>query len=166
MPWTLIGGYILAHFALYVCVLRYRVFFWTERGVFLLHFVSAAIILALTFAAFLWAPTLDSVALVFGAGAAHGIYSLTFLECWLLSEGGYSLRVLSELVKRNTATPAELEEKFVEMSARKKIGRLESMVRLGLVQEDGGRLRLTRSGRNLSNAMTLIAKIAGFRVSS
>src|SRR3990170_2064168 len=141
MTWSVVGGYIAAHFLLYVCVFRHRAFFRTERGIFLFHAVPMVGLVALAFGAFLWNPGLDGFALVVGAGAAHGIYSLSFLECWLLSEGGYSLRILS---------------------ARKKIGRLESLLRLGLVQTDGDRFRLTRQGMALANAMTLVASLAGF----
>ena len=162
MTWSVVGGYIAAHFLLYVCVFRHRALFRTERGIFLFHVVPMAGLVALAFGAFLWNPGLDGFALVVGAGAAHGIYSLSFLECWLLSEGGYSLRILSELVRRGAATPMDLEQQFVDMSARKKIGRLESLLHLGLVQTDGDRFRLTRQGMALANAMTLVASLAGF----
>lgn len=163
MLWTFIGGYIVVHFVLYVFVFRHRPFFWTERGIFLFHFVPLVSLVALAFGAFLWSPSPDSFALAVGAGAAHGIYSVSFLECWLLSEGGYSLRILGELVRRGTATPAELEQQFVDVSARKKTGRYESLLDLGFVKADGDRFHLTRQGRALADAMTLIAGLASVR---
>ena len=53
--------------------------------------------------------------MIVGAAAAHGIYSLSFLECWALSEGGYSLRVLDEIVRRGTVPLVDLEEQQKEL---------------------------------------------------
>jgi len=164
MPLILIGGYILAHFLLYIFIFRHRPFFWSERGIFLFHFTPALMLVTLAFGAFFWRPSFNSFALFVGASAACGIYSLSFLECWLLSEGGYSLRILSELVRRGTATPEELELQFFDMSAQKKVGRLESLLDLNLLQTDGNCFRLSPRGRVLAKVMSLIAGVAGFRV--
>lgn len=166
MPWILIGGYILAHFLLYLFVFRHRPFFWSERGIFLFHFVPALILATLMFGAFVWRPSSNSFALFVGASAACGIYSLSFLECWVLSEGGYSLRILSELVRRETVTSAELEVQFVDMSARKKIGRLDWLLGLGLVKTDADRFRVSARGGAVATVMSLIARLVGFRVPS
>lgn len=162
MPWVFIGGYIAIHFVLYLLIFRHLALFSTERGIFLLHVVSLGGIVALSFGIFLWSPSVDYVALVVAAAAAHGVYSLSFLECWLLSEGGYSLRLLSELVRRGAASLSELEQQFVDLSARKKADRLQSLLDVGLVRVDGDRFRLTRPGWALANAMALIANLAGF----
>lgn len=166
MPWILICGYFLSHFLLYVFVFRHRSFFWSERGIFMFHFVPALVLVTLVLAALLWQPSPKGFVLFVGASAACGIYSLSFLECWVLSEGGYSLRILSELVRRGTATQAEMELQFIEMSARKKIGRLNSLLALGLAKADTDRFRVTLQGGAVATAMSLIARLSGFRAPS
>jgi len=160
MVWVFFSLYLLLHFSAYALVLRHRPFFRTERGIFMFHLLSAIGLVALAAVAFLANQTEASFALVIAVAAAHGIYSLIFLECWALSEGGYSLRILSELVRRGSATPLELEERFVELSERKKEGRLKALVGLGLVRLDGEQYGLTGLGTPLANAMSLIATIA------
>ncbi len=163
MTWIIIGSYIAVHFLLYTLIFRHRAFFWSEWGILLFLLVPAAILVILAFASFLWQPSFESLALFVSAFAACGIYTLSFLECWLLSEGGYSLRILSELVRSGTATPAELEMQFIDMSARKKINRLESLLGMGMVKKDSDRFQLTRQGNAVAGVLTLIAAIAGFR---
>lgn len=162
----MVGGYLVAHFLLYVFVFRHRRFFWTENGVFMFHVFPALGLVGVMSVVFLWSPTVDRFALLIGAGAAHGIYSLSFLEVWVLSEGGYSLRVLNELVKRGTAKPDDLERQFLNVSARKKMGRLDSLIGLGLVAAEGEHLKLTGKGRIAAGIMALIAASAGLRTTS
>lgn len=163
MPWILVASYIIVHFLLYACILRHRPFFWRERGILLFYLVPAAILVTLVFGAFLWQPSFDRFATSVGAFAVCGIYTLSFMEFWLLSDGGYSLRILCELARMSTATPKELELHFIDLSARKKLGRLESLIGLGLAERDDDRYQLSRKGSALASVMALIAVTAGFR---
>jgi hypothetical protein len=167
LDWALaLSCYLLMHFFVYVIDLRRRRFFRTEKGIFLLHMVSALAIVAVVAGAFLWSPNIERFALLIAAGAAHGIYSLSFLEIWVLSEGGYSLRILNELVARGGATTEALERQFTDLSARKKMGRIESLMSLGLIEPQDGRIGLTGKGRSIAGLTAAIAALAGFRASS
>lgn len=166
MYWVLVGTYVTVHLALYVLVFRNVKYFSTERGIFLFHLVPALVLTALMTALFVSRPTYDNFALVVGAAAAHGIYSLSFLECWVLSEGGYSLRVLTEIVRRQSAPAADVEQHFMELSARKKKGRMQSLFNLGLVRPEGERYELTPKGRMTANIIARVARLADFRVPS
>lgn len=163
MFWALIGIYIVVHFLLYTIYFRRKEYFGTEQGIFLFHLVPLVCLVAIAFVAFLRNPSNDSFALIVGAGAAHGIYSLSFIELWLLSEGGYSLRILSELVRRGASTTSELQQQFVDVSARKKQGRLESLVALKLIEHDQDRFGLSKRGMVLVKAMVLVVILAGYQ---
>lgn len=163
MSWILVAVYISAHFLLYVFVFRYLRYFRTERGIFLFHLVSVTLLVLAVTVAFARAPTHDGFGLVVGSAACHGIYSLTFLECWALSEGGYSLRILDEIVRRGAAPLSDIEQHFVELSAQKKRDRAISLVTLGLIFRNGEQYELTKLGRAIANVITLIAKFADFR---
>jgi hypothetical protein len=166
MYWIVVGAYIVTHFLLYVVVFRRVRYFGTERGIFLFHLVPAATLtLSLTVWCG-WPPTQDGLALIVGAAAAHGIYSLSFLESWALSEGGYSLRALTEIVRRGSVTASELERHFVELSAQKKMVRMGTLLNLQLVRAEGDRFELTFIGRLVANILALIAKLARFRAPS
>jgi hypothetical protein len=164
MTWILIGIYIATHFLLYVLIFRHLQRFRTERGIFSLHFLSASILLFSMVAHFLLLPTYNRFALILGAAAAHGIYSLSFLECWALSEGGYSLRVLSEIVRRGTVPVSDLERHFVELSAQKKKDRASSLMTLGLICVQDERYTLTTKGKMIACTIAAVATLADFRV--
>jgi hypothetical protein len=163
MTWLLIGLYIATHFLLYVLIFRNLQRFRTERGIFSLHFLSASILVISMVTHFLLLPTYSRFALILGAAAAHGIYSLSFLECWALSEGGYSLRVLSEIVRRGTVPVSDLERHFVELSAHKKKDRASSLMTLGLISIQDERYKLTLKGKLIASAIATVAKLADFR---
>lgn len=139
--------YLLLHFAAYVLIFRGRPYFRTEKGIFLLHFVSAV---ALPFAVF--ALSLDSglrVALLCGiaAAAAHGIYSISFLELWSLAWGSYSFIILQEI---DSGRPASADRIVLDLGAigdGKKDQRIQSLERLGLIAQDQARVFLTAKGR-------------------
>lgn len=106
------------------------------------------------------APSGERFAIVIAACAAHGIYSLSFLEIWALSEGGYSLRVLHEVVQRQQSTLPELEAHFSVLSSDKKEGRLDSLLKLHLLKKDGSNYSLTTSGKTVAKFIETIGHLA------
>lgn len=159
MPWIIIIGYLAVHFVLYVAVFRFRPVFRTEGGIFLYHMVSAAALLVLAIAALIATPSIERFALCLGLLALHGIYSLSFLEAWALSEGGYSLRILTEIEKRTSATPTSLTDQFAALSARKKAGRLETLIGIGLVQQNGPLFQVTRKGAAVAKLLAVLGSL-------
>src|SRR5713101_5852969 len=69
------GGlfYLGLHFLLYVCVLRDRPFFQSERGIFLYHFCSAAAFSLAALATGVAHFSDAAIAIAIGLIAAHGI---------------------------------------------------------------------------------------------
>ena len=127
-------GYLLAHFLLYFFIFRRARPFAREKTIFLYHFLSG-IVWAL-FAGSKLGPA------VFGATLSlHGIYSLTFLEFWSLSGGGYSLRILVSLPDL---------AKLQDLGREKKGSRLKDLVRLGFVGQRGGKFYLTVFGKTVT----------------
>ena len=86
------SSYLLLHFALYATALRHGKALASETRILLYHFAPAVLWMAvLAVLALLGAVPLGLVVLL---GGIHGIYSLTFLELWALSDGGYSLAIM------------------------------------------------------------------------
>lgn len=159
MPWLALCTYFAAHLLLYAAIFRRWPAFRTEKGILFYHIASASGILMLAVAGFLASPSVESFAMVIGIGAAHGIYSLSFLEIWVLSEGGYSLRVLAEIAGRKQTTAAEIERHFIPLSARKKAGRLDSLMQLGLVERVSARFQPTPKGAIASRVVATLASV-------
>jgi hypothetical protein len=160
MTWLLIICYLALHFTLFVLIFRHQPRFRTEGGVFLLHVVSAVALFAVMLVWFALSPSHTRLALAIGAAAAHGIYSLSFLEIWALSDGGYSLRVLAAVVSRGQSTVTELEAHFTALSSGKKEGRLDSLLELGLVTKDGNAYALTPRGKVVAKFIAGIGYLA------
>ena len=92
-------GYILLHAGLYFAVLRRIPACVTERGVFLYHFASAVCFSVAALTLWLFVPASGaSFPFVVGVVMLHGIYSLSFLEIWSLTEGSYSLQIMRAVV--------------------------------------------------------------------
>lgn len=160
MTWLLIVFYLVLHFTLFVFIFRHHPRFRSEGGVLLLHVASAVALVAGMLVWFGLSPSQTRLAFAVGAGAAHGIYSLSFLEIWALSDGGYSLRVLAAVVSRGQSTAAKLEAHFTALSSGKKEGRLDSLFELGLVQKDENTYALTPRGNVVAKFIAGIGYLA------
>lgn len=142
--------YLVAHFLLYVVVLRKRPVFRSEKGIFLYHFLPALVV---ALAVLAWAvvarahPGWPEIVLVL---SAHGIYSLSFLELWSLAQGGYSLSIIAAIAN------AEADRSLTDFSALEAVGevkqreRLAGLSRLGLIANTDGRVALTERGRQVA----------------
>src|SRR5207248_3861685 len=104
MTWFIILlAYVAAHFGLYALVLRRLPRFIEERVIFAYHAVSAVVLTVL--APGLWLVGVIDFATLVGLVSLHGLYSMSFLELWSLSQGGYSLQIL-DLIERSEAAGA------------------------------------------------------------
>jgi hypothetical protein len=158
--WIVLCTYLAVHFLLYIAILRHSGAFRSEHRVLLYHVASAVIVTTGALVAYALGIGLDFAQLC-GIISAHGIYSLSFLEIWALSEGGFSLRILTEIADRDHVTAAELERRFLSLSARKKDERLASLVRLGLLDKIGDRLHTTRRGIFAARVIATLARFGG-----
>lgn len=152
--------YLLLHFAAYVLFLRRYLFFRTEKGIFLLHLASSCtlpvVVFALSLDSGLWVALLSCAA----ATAAHGIYSISFLELWSLAEGSYSFTILRAVDSRASPTAEDVSAELGAVGDRKKAQRLISLEHLRLVQREGQTISLTSRGRRVSALLKGLQSLA------
>lgn len=162
---ALIGAYLAIHLIAYTAVFRRIAFFRTELGVFLLHLVSFLVLLG---AAALLPRGGAGGDVVFThvilAASLHGIYSISFLEVWSLTQGSYSLSIL-DLVARSRV-PATLQSiaPLHAVGPRKRTARNAGLVSLHLLQPaPGGRTTLTAFGQVAARLIRFLLWFSGGR---
>ena len=153
--------HIGTHFTLYLAIRRRLAFLSSERGILVYHALSSAILLGGGLAVVVMDPSTEFVAGLIGATALHGIYSLSFLELWSLTEGSYSLSIL-EFVEQTTGQgPAVDMSRLEGLGGAKTEQRLDSLRRLGLARLMGDQVTLTRRGRWIADTLAGLAGSAG-----
>ncbi len=147
--------YPFMHFFIYVAMLRRLRSFSQERTIFLYHALSA---LALGLLIFLMMrlPFDQRFRIAVGALSFHGIYSLSFLELWWLSDGGYSLRILDRIGRADAQGLMKDSPDFEQLGNAKKRDRLESLGQLGLLTYRDGKYELTFFGQCFVRFLYLI----------
>jgi hypothetical protein len=146
------AAYLLGHFIFYVAVLRRLRRLQKEFWIFLYHAWSAVGLLVS-----LLVVSAPAVAIA-GCLSLHGIYSLSFLELWSLSEGGYSLAILRRV--QAASGGAISQESLAPIGSAKKSRRIASLMRLGLVARSGSTIRLTPGGRAVAAGLRLLVAVA------
>jgi hypothetical protein len=150
-------AYLPCHLLAYVLLVRHLAWFRREAGIFLYHAVPAAAASACCLALLLVEPTAAHACEAVLAISLQGIYSMSFLELWSLTEGGYSLHMLARFwAAGGTATAADLA--LLEgLGSGKRSARLAGLLRLALVWADGDRVRLTGRGRVVAGLLRGVA---------
>jgi hypothetical protein len=148
----------------YVLVLRHQAAFGQEATIFGYHFWSAILISIGSLVC--WLVFADSVvfAAVVAAICIHGIYSISFLELWSLSEGGYSLSIL-RLVHQARAEGRSVDQgALLAIGNAKKGNRVQGLLKLRLVHRSADqRLDLTTFGRVTASVFAGVAWAANLR---
>jgi hypothetical protein len=155
--------YVALHFMLYVVVLRHHAAFGHEATIFGYHFWSAMLVSLGSLLC--WLVFRDSVvfAAVVAAVCIHGVYSISFLELWSLSEGGYSLSVL-RLVKHARDEGRTIDRgALLDIGNAKKGNRVQGLLKLRLVRRRSDHLELTTYGRVTASAFASVAWAANLR---
>ena len=157
--------YLAGHLALYFLVLRHSRTFSRESAIFLYHLVSGVGTTLVLLAVLLLAPPSGpDVATFVAVVALHGVYSMSFLELWSLSEGGYSLAIMAHVERtRSRGLPVRLDG-LHQIGRAKQSNRLQGIERLGLIRRTGERISLTLAGRVVAAALAAIAWTANIRV--
>tara|TARA_B100000768_G_scaffold175495_1_gene186992 strand:- start:491 stop:1054 length:564 start_codon:yes stop_codon:yes gene_type:complete len=120
--------------------------FTTERGILQMHVSSFVCFAAGLFFYFYFEPSEERAAEAVGALAAHVILSISFLEVWSLTEGGYSLQIIQAIHKQALERKV-LIDKFTNLGNQKREDRLSSLKQMGLICENGDLIELTPRGR-------------------
>jgi hypothetical protein len=139
-------------------IMRGRPLVESERRIFRFHVASFAT-LVIVVAIFVAAGA--SIATGVGALSLHGIYSLSFLELWSLSEGGFSVVALLKLSLKPMPRASLLAE-LGTIGQRKKDDRLQKLISGGLISGDA-LLTLTERGRLAAKAIRFLRWIANFK---
>jgi hypothetical protein len=148
-PLLLISAYILAHAGLYAGCLRQRPAFRRERTIFLYHLCSwIAGVCVFGILGLMTRGWPVAGVFVVLCGSLHGIYSLSFLELWSLSQGSYSLSILAE-VERDPSLQSLLLDtaRLGAIGQQKRNARLISLQQLGLLNQQG---IITGTGRGIA----------------
>lgn len=155
------GCQIIFHFSLYFLSLRHKSWLGNERGILLFHVYSASLLVFIAFATFLAFPTTQFVAAAIAGIFAHGIYSLTFLELWSLSQISYSQEVLIRASFKGLDKQAI--EELVEIGENKRKDRLTGLERSGLIQLSENYWKLTLLGKLVAMCLKLVQLIPNMR---
>jgi uncharacterized protein YoaH (UPF0181 family) len=147
----------LGHLSIFV-IMRGRPLVASERRIFAFHIASFA---ALTIVVAIFVASGASIGTGAGALSIHGIYSLSFLELWSLSEGGFSVIALLKLSRKPVPRVSLLDE-LGTIGQRKKDDRLQKLISGGLVSGDAI-LALTERGRWAANAVRFLRLVANFK---
>lgn len=153
--------YVLGHFTLYVVALRHRGVFHTEKGILLFHIVSwftGATLFGIAGA--IQSEIKGAVLAVVGIGSVHGIYSLSFLELWSLTEGSYSLTILSAVNSAGRKVTSSVLAGLATVGTAKQADRSIVLHRLGLFSAEGD---LTFVGRATAVPLRLLLWLSAGR---
>jgi hypothetical protein len=137
-------AYLALHLVLYVVVFRNMPSFGRERVIFLYHAIPAVVLTLVVVLAIIITREPPTVAAGILAICLQGLYSVSFLELWALSDAGYSLQILEHVARTHASFDAS---GMKDIGAGKRSDRLKSALDLGLVRTDGKTFALTGSGR-------------------
>jgi len=146
---ALVCAYLVCHLVAYTLVLRWIPFFRTEFGIFALHATS---FLGLLAAVALRSPNGPGPAAphIVLALSLHGIYSLSFLELWSLTQGSYSLAILDRVAASGVPVTLQAVAPLYAIGPTKRSARSTALVSL----------RLLRPAANGGTALTPLGSLA------
>jgi hypothetical protein len=163
---ALIFGYLACNFLAYTVIFRLIPFFRTESGIFLAHVVSFVVLVSLVSAQAvlgsegLWI-NLPRITLAF---SLHGIYSLSFLELWSLTQGSYSLSILGLVAGAGRPVNLQVIEPLCAIGPVKRTSRNAALVSFRLLRKTGdGKTRLTPAGHFCATGIRWLLWFSGGR---
>jgi hypothetical protein len=138
---------IAAHLATYLLYFRSRPRLMSEAAITRYHIALMLTVLVAGDLALVAANQWDWSAFLI-MGTLPAIYSMTFLECWSLTEGSYSFFILSR-IKLANGQPLNMAP-LRSLGAEKLSARVNGLLRLNLVVRDGECLQITSRGRAIA----------------
>jgi hypothetical protein len=163
---ALIVGYLACNFLAYTVVFRLIPFFRTELGILLAHVVSFVVLVSLVTAQAVLGSdglriVLPQIALAF---SLHGIYSLSFLELWSLTQGSYSLSILELVAGARHPVSLQVIEPLCAIGPVKRTSRNSNLISLRLLRDTGdGKTRLTPAGHVCATGIRWLLWFSGGR---
>jgi hypothetical protein len=163
LMFALAGGLIPLHMLFYALLVRRMRGMYGERQIFLYHLASACTVTVLALCAWFIAPSAKAATMAIALIAAHGIYSMTFLEFWSLSQISYSREILLCAQRGEIDDAGSVPARLVEIGDVKRSGRIGSLQQLGLLVQRDGALELTGRGRVASALLRLLQWLPNMR---
>jgi len=153
-------AYLGAHFLAYTFVCRKLHIFQSEQGIFFFHAVSACFVLIAAAVGAFSSDSLHAMPVILGVAAMHGIYSLSFLELWSLSQGSYSREVVEGVLSGHTAE-SDVVASLAVVGDRKKLARLKGLETLCLLSVSShGKVQLRSAGTVVSAGLRVLRWLA------
>jgi len=156
--------HIVLHLFCYILFFRNLPSFKTERVIFVFHVASFILLATLSAAAWMLISPSEGM---FMAGllvlSLHGIYSMSFLELWSLSQISYSIAILDAVLENPRASIPGLVDKFSTTGSEKKSIRINGLQRLRLIAVSDGIATLTSKGKVVAKALLCLRWIANLR---
>jgi hypothetical protein len=168
LDWTGASGlvalvWLACHFLIYVAVLRNRPLFQTERGIFLYHLTSAALFVAAALVIVLVRRDGEAFSVACALVAAHGIYSISFLELWSLAQGSYSLSIMGQGRSDKVPTRTDLVDAFSRIGNAKKADRLSGLQGSNLIRLEGNHWKLNGYGATVASVLRRLLWLANIK---
>lgn len=145
--------YIIAHFLIWLLLLREYSIFSKENTIFNYHFCSFISISTLNTLLYSVHDEFSILHLAAVIGC-HAIYSLSFLEAWSLTKDSYSLGILRLIVRKRGLPLDPVPASLMEIGTQKKATRMGSIEKLGLAQREKDLYSLTAKGRFVATLTT------------
>ena len=156
LPLIAASSWCALHFA--ICLLARLE---SERDIFVFHALS---FLALAIVLTAW-KIFGSISILSAEGSLflHGIYSLSFLELWSLSQGSYSLGILDSVSRTGHTGRSGLLAQMAKVGTDKKMDRISALSGIGLLSIKNNQASLSTKGRLAAAAIGTLRALAGIR---
>lgn len=150
-----VGLLVLAiHFFLYLVALRRRL--RSEAAIFLYHLLPTVTLCVCSVIFVLISMTEERIASVITLISMNGIYSLTFLELWSLSQISYSREVLVKVKSGHLLSISSHADDLAEVGNKKRMERLHSLCEMGLLLRTTDGYGLSTRGKFIARALQFL----------
>ena len=142
------------HLIVYLLALRSRL--RTEAAIFVYHFVPTVILFVCSVIFFVISMTEERIASAITLISLNGIYSLTFLELWTLSQISYSRELLIKAKANKFLSTSSHVDELARLGDRKRSERLQSLCDLGLLLPTDDGWKLSTRGKLIAGLLQLL----------
>jgi hypothetical protein len=152
---------LLLHASVYLVGLRQVL--RTEFAIFAYHLFPSLLLFTWGVAFAVSDLSDDRIAAAVALTGLNGIYSLTFLELWTLSQISYSREVLVKAKTGNLRPASSHADDLSRLGDEKRTARLESLRDMGLLAATQGGWKLDKRGRMVSALLQLLLWLPNLR---
>jgi phosphoglycerol transferase MdoB-like AlkP superfamily enzyme len=152
-----LGGGLLSlvlHTLIYLLALRSTL--RTEASIFLYHLLLAFALLVFSVVFVVTSMTEERIASAITLISLNGIYSLTFLELWTLSQISYSRELLIKAKANKFLSTSSHVDELARLGDRKRSERLQSLCDLGLLLPTDDGWKLSTRGKLIAGLLQLL----------